>query len=123
MSDHEHGQGLPDPKQALETAAMKKLARSSTERPIVEFDYTRYAEMLGDTELADDDKRALIEALWSVITGFVEMGFGVHPVQQAMEESANSSVSCGKLRDCSGTDSTDSLHSPKVLETMKGGQP
>lgn len=123
MSDHETGQGLPDPKQALETAAMKRLTRSSTTRPVVEFDYTRYAEMLEETEMADDDKRALIEALWSVITGFVEMGFGVHPVQQAMEESAYSSVSCGKLSINAGADSPRSLHSTKVLETMKGGQP
>ena len=31
------------------------------------------------------EKREFLEALWSIIVAFVDLGFGIHPVQQAME--------------------------------------
>lgn len=56
----------------------------------VEIDFDRYQAILDDPDLSQDQQKQVIVALWSIITAFVQLGFGVHPVQQA----------CGQL----GTD-------------------
>lgn len=63
-------------------------------RPILRVDVEKYQSFLDDTDLSDAQKEQLIEALWSIIVSFVELGFGVHPVQEA----------CGKLPE-TGTES------------------
>ena len=55
------------------------------QKPCVEIDYERYEEYLETSDLSDEQKRQFIAALWNVIVGFVDLGFGVHPVQQAQE--------------------------------------
>lgn len=52
-------------------------------RPVVTFDVSRYEHFLEDQGLNAEQKRAMLEALWSIIVSFVDLGFGVHPVQQA----------------------------------------
>lgn len=64
-------------------------------RPVVTFDVSRYEHFLEDQGLSAEQKRAMLEALWSIIVSFVDLGFGVHPVQQACgqnggEDSQNS---------------------------------
>lgn len=54
----------------------------------LEVDVERYQAYLDDPSLSHDQKLEILTAFWSVITTFVELGFGVHPVQQA----------CGKPR-------------------------
>lgn len=51
------------------------------------FDYERYAKHLDHSDLSDAQKRDMLEALWHIVVGFVELGFGDHPIQQA----------CGKV--------------------------
>ncbi len=51
--------------------------------PSMEVDLERYQAFLDDPSLSRDRKFEIITAFWSVITAFVELGFGVHPVQQA----------------------------------------
>lgn len=45
-------------------------------------DALAYQHLLDESGLSEAEKRELIETLWSVILGFVELGFGVHPLQQ-----------------------------------------
>ena len=59
-------------------------------RSSVEIDYEYYEKYLEDSDLTVEQKRQFIEALWQIIVGFVDLGFGVHPVQQAQN-------ACGKL--------------------------
>jgi hypothetical protein len=68
----------------------------------VTFDVSRYEHFLEDQGLSAEQKRAMLEALWSIIVGFVDLGFGVHPVQQA----------CGQNRD------EESEHSGGVLDEV-----
>jgi len=49
-------------------------------------DYDLYAQYLEDSDLSEDQKREFIETLWSVIVSFVDLGFGVHPLQQAASD-------------------------------------
>lgn len=54
---------------------------------ILEIDMERYTAMLDDPAMSEEHKKQVIEALWTIVVSFVELGYGVHPVQQA----------CGKL--------------------------
>ncbi|NVK20603.1 MAG: hypothetical protein HWE30_18075 [Methylocystaceae bacterium] len=45
-------------------------------------DVERYQNMLDEPGLTEDQKRQAIEALWSIIIAFVELGYGVHPAQE-----------------------------------------
>ncbi|MEM8497851.1 MAG: hypothetical protein AAF542_07485 [Pseudomonadota bacterium] len=51
-------------------------------RPIIAVDYDRYLHHLEDSDIDESQKREFIDALWSVIVAFVDLGFGVHPLQQ-----------------------------------------
>lgn len=75
---------------------------SSSPTSSVRLDVSRYLHMIDDPALSDDQKRQMLEALWSIMVAFVDLGFGIHPVQQA----------CGKvesrLASEPGTDSDSS---------------
>ena len=73
-----------------ENALSEALDNAVTGRsaPSLEIDVERYQAYLDDPSLSREQKVEILTAFWSVITTFVELGFGVHPVQQA----------CGKPR-------------------------
>ncbi len=54
-----------------------------TAPPRLTIDWDAYLPFFEDEDISDEDKRKLIEALWSIMVSFVDLGFGVHPVQQA----------------------------------------
>jgi len=58
-------------------------------KPIITVDVEKYQSYLDDTAMTDAEKKEFLQALWQVIVGFVELGFGVHPLQEV----------CGKLTD------------------------
>lgn len=62
---------------------------SALDRPCIIVDYEKYAHFLEDADLTDEEKQAFIHAIWSIITDFVSLGFGVHPLQQAGYEKGN----------------------------------
>lgn len=55
---------------------------SARGRRALRLDVDYYQSFLDDTDIPDDKKQELIEALWSIVIGFVDMGFGIHPLQQ-----------------------------------------
>ena len=55
-------------------------------RPTLQVDIERYAPYLEDADITDEQKRELIEALWSIMVSFVDLGFGIEPVQQVVSE-------------------------------------
>ena len=58
----------------------------------VEFDYARYAHHLDGEDMSEDEKRECLGALWDILSEFVQLGFDVHPVQQA-----GAACTCGKV--------------------------
>ena len=54
-----------------------------TTGPVLTLDITLYERYLEEADLSADERRAFLEALWSIIVSFVDLGFGVHPLQQA----------------------------------------
>ena len=53
----------------------------------LQVDTKKYQAWLDDPELSDAQKEQIVEALWSIILCFVDLGFGVAPLQEA----------CGKV--------------------------
>lgn len=54
----------------------------------VEIDTAKYQQYLDDPSLSEEQKEEIIMALWSIITSFVDLGFGVHPAQEACGKAA-----------------------------------
>jgi hypothetical protein len=54
--------------------------------PTLSIDWDLYSEYLEDSDLTDDQKREFIQTLWNIVVSFVDLGFGIHPMQQAYEE-------------------------------------
>lgn len=53
---------------------------SPSKKPLsMEVDFERYAPLLEDADITDEQKRELLQALWSIIIGFVDLGFEVVP--------------------------------------------
>lgn len=69
---------------------------TSIEPPALEIDLDVYMPIFDDESISDEDKRKLLEALWSVIVSFVQLGWGVHPVQQARASRQPSQDACGQ---------------------------
>ena len=44
-------------------------------------DVAHYQAILDDANIPDDEKRELITAIWAIITTFVDLGYGIHPIQ------------------------------------------
>jgi len=54
--------------------------------PTLTIDWEFYGKYLEESDLSDAEKRAFLESLWSIVVSFVDLGFGVHPVQQVAGE-------------------------------------
>ena len=61
---------------AVENAVQAKTSRR------LEVDVDRYQSYLDDPALSPDERTQIVKALWTIVSGFVELGFDVHPIQQ-----------------------------------------
>lgn len=52
-------------------------------KPRLEIDIQKYQAYLDGSGLTPTQKEDFLRALWSIMVAFVDLGFGVHPVQQA----------------------------------------
>lgn len=55
----------------------------------VEIDTVKYQKYLDDPSLSEAQREEVIRALWSIMTIFVDLGFGIHPAQQVLEQAAD----------------------------------
>lgn len=53
--------------------------------PTLEVEVDKYQCYLDDPSISDEQKAEMIEILWSIVVNFVDIGFGVHPVQEATQ--------------------------------------
>ena len=67
--------------------------------PSLSIDWEAYLPFFENEEISDEDKRELIGILWSIMVSFVDLGFDIHPVQQA----------CGEDQDDLASDIADVL--------------
>ena len=51
--------------------------------PEVTVKFANHREFLEDMDMTEAQKQEFLQALWDIVTGFVELGFGTHPTQEA----------------------------------------
>ena len=66
---------------------LDKNTTTPAKMPSLQVDWEVYAQMLEASDWSDDQKREFIETIWSLVMTFVDLGYGIHPVQQACGES------------------------------------
>ncbi|MEM8774970.1 MAG: hypothetical protein AAGF53_08045 [Pseudomonadota bacterium] len=99
----------PDNRVGKEVSAMGELPEQPAKR-LVGIDTVKYQKYLDDPSLSEDQIEEIVSAIWSIIVNFVDLGFEVHPLQQAENEDA-----CGKLpKGVDGKDGKDSNESKPV---------
>jgi hypothetical protein len=80
-------------------------------RPALTLDVALYQAWLDGAELSDAEREAFLESLWSIMVAFVDLGFGVHPMQQAAP------AICGQI--CEFDDDAN----PDVLSSLNKSVP
>lgn len=50
--------------------------------PAIQLDWEEWMPMVDDTSLTDAEKRQVIEALWDIVVGFVDLGWGIAPSEE-----------------------------------------
>jgi hypothetical protein len=63
-------------------------AFSDSTRPTLTVDVARYQEYLDGSDLTSEQKEEFLRAMWSIVVTFVELGYGVHPLQEACGKDA-----------------------------------
>ncbi|MCP4933237.1 MAG: hypothetical protein GY927_03315 [bacterium] len=87
------------------------IARATTPAPALTIDWDLYGQYLEGSNLSEAEKRETIEALWSIVVSFVDLGFGIHPAQLAtadccerIDDKPNSGpLDAGSVVECSST--------------------
>lgn len=54
--------------------------------PTLTIDWDLYGEYLQDSDLTEDEQREFIQTLWNIVVAFIDLGFSIHPMQQACEQ-------------------------------------
>lgn len=62
-------------------------------KPVITLDIEKYQHFLDNSGMNPEERRAFLEALWSIIVAFVDLGFGVHPLQEACGQTAETLTS------------------------------
>lgn len=69
--------------------------------------------------MSDDEKLEFLEALVSIVIGFVDLGFNVHPAQLATKDAASKNQTCGLIADRTPNLPLDVLGSEHANHTSK----
>ena len=72
---------MKDDTRTPETSDLSEDFRVSA-RSILTVDVEKYQSWLDNSELSQAQKEGFLQALWSIVVSFVELGFGVHPLQE-----------------------------------------
>lgn len=72
--------------------------------PSLTVDWEAYGHFLDESDLTDEQKRELIETVWAIVVGFVDLGFKVKSPEK----------SCGQDFAVAAAISKDVLNSPSI---------
>lgn len=89
-----------------------------TPKPTLTVDVEKYQAYLDGSDMTEAQKEEFLQALWSIIVSFVELGFGVHPLQEV----------CGKTPEIEGQGAKDAFDAvssgePETDDNTKGFSP
>lgn len=87
------------------------IARNPVQPMALTIDWELYKTYLKDCDWSEDKKQEFLETLWSVVVGFVDLGFCVHPLQNSGHND------CRQEIDLSGFMASDVVSSKKSIPT------
>lgn len=67
-------------------------------RNVVEVDFEKYMQFLEDSDLSDDQKKEFLETIYDILLSFVDLGFGIHPMQHVLEEKDQKFIDCEAVK-------------------------
>ena len=79
-------------------------------------DVERYQKYLDGSHMTAAEKEEFLQSLWTFIIGFVELGFGVHPLQEVCGKDAGTVSGSAK-------DAMDAVSSDKTKQEEKLKRP
>jgi hypothetical protein len=97
-------------------------------RPLtLTIDYEYYQTFLDDMDVPDEQKRELIQTIFSIVVQFVDLGFGISPECQAIQagktdNTVESSLKNAKISPFSKEFATMKTAPKKEKETIKEGK-
>ncbi len=65
--------------------------------PTLTIDWELYGKYLDESDLSDAEKREFLETLWSIVVAFVDLGFGVHPLQRVTDNACAQQAEIAKF--------------------------
>lgn len=77
---------MKDAENSKEIEEAETLPHTRNPRPSIGVDVDYYQGIIDDPEVSEDRKRELIEVIGGMLVQFIDLGFGVHPVQLAKAE-------------------------------------
>lgn len=80
-------------------------------RPIVTVDVEKYQAYLDDPKLSEEQKEEFLQAIWSIMVAFVDLGFGVHPLQEVCGQ--DSEESCPRAKEVFDKVKSKTLEEPE----------
>lgn len=97
----------------LMTVANRSLADrfGASARPIIGVDVKKYQALLDGSGLSQDQKDDFLRALWSIVVTFIDLGFGVHPLQEVCGQNLNNTSILSK-------DDLDKIESRELSERL-----
>jgi len=90
---------------------------SKQQRPTFSIDVQYYQTYLEDSNLSDAEKQELLETLWDIICELVQLGYGVHPMQQLDENCGQDKGDSGKSEKADSS-ALDSKHGSLIKAFM-----
>lgn len=57
-------------------------------KPTMTVDVERYQKFLDGSDMSQAEKEEFLQMLWQIIVSFVELGYGVHPLQEVCGKDA-----------------------------------
>ena len=74
------------PPNTTEALALVEEPRETGFAPL-RFDPAEYMHYVEDMDLTEDQAIELLRAIWAINVAWVDLGFGINPIQQAMDKS------------------------------------
>jgi len=96
------------------TTASSGTQKSKAGPPTLTIDWETYGKYLDDSDLSDAEKREFLQTIWAIVVSAVDLGFGVHPVQQAAGDICEQQAEIAKFI---AAQSVSVLASPKNSKT------
>ena len=80
-----------------ESSKNKENGAGKASPPTLMIDCERYDKYLDESDLSDAEKREFLEAFWSMVVSFVDLGIGVHPLQQVTDNTCEQQAEIAKF--------------------------